>query len=304
MAGQFAGIVVGYDGSPHSEVALDWAAAEAEQRGLPLSLICLVDFVGMFPGMPGTSTWPSRLEKKAQEVVQQGVERAKKIAESVAVQGFTRPNQAAGALIDLSREATLVVVGTRGRGAVAGAAFGSVAFAVSAYAHCPVVVVRGDGELLSGPKHPVVVGVDGSSGSDAAVRYASSVAAATGATLSVITACGSSEVWVAAEVYGQKDPVGSGFETIAEAAARQVTQAAARIARELHPDLVVTEKAVPGPPVQVLAAATQEAGLLVLGSRGRGGFTGLLLGSVGHGSIHVAACPVVIVHAQVAGLPT
>ena len=167
-----------------------------------------------------------------------------------------------------------------------------MAFAVSAHAHCPVVVVRGE-PVHPGPSRPVVVGVDGSPGSDEALRYGTDVAAAAHAPLIVVSAYRTltSEAWAEAYVYLEEQG-GPDFDTMA----RKSASAGARIGREAYPGLDITERVVEGLPAQALVKAADQAGLLVVGSRGHGGFARLMLGSVSHALIHSAPCPVAIVH--------
>jgi nucleotide-binding universal stress UspA family protein len=320
MESQAGHIVVGYDGSEQSAQALDWAAAEAERRNLPLTVLNVVDYLGMIPGPEGVAPWPwpSMAEKVAAHVAAEGVQvaaegvhRARKTAGSIEISAVTHVARVAYSLIASSQDAALLVVGTRGHGEVAGALLGSVAFAVSAHAHCPVVIVRGDSSRSSGPHGPVLVGADGSTCSEAAVRYAADVAASTSAPLVVVTAYRSaaSQAWATTLPYTLESSGGPTFDTIAREAAEEVTAAAVRTALELHPELEVREQVLEGAAAGTLAAAAVGCGLLVVGSRGHGGFAGLMLGSVSHGAIHSAPCPVAIVHgwtepAETVGEPT
>jgi nucleotide-binding universal stress UspA family protein len=296
MTSQANRIVVGYDGSDHSEIALEWAAAEAERRGLPLTVLHVLDYLGFIPSPMGPFGWPQVEDEQVAQIAQKGADHARKIVERVDVSAVTRVARVSDTLIEFSDDAELLVIGTRGHGDLAGAVLGSVAFAVSAHAHCPVVVVRGQ-SALPGPGRPVVVGVDGSPTSDKALRYGASVAAATSAPLIVVSAYRTltSEAWAEGYLYLETDG-GPNFDTVARESAVAETAAGARIAREAYPGLTVTEQVVEGVPARVLAKAAVGAGLLVVGSRGHGGFAGLMLGSVGHALIHSAPCPVAIIH--------
>ena len=288
-------IVVGYDGSSHSNAALDWAAREARRRDLPLTVLSVFDQVAAVPTPFGGSVWPAMFQHEAVELAEAGAERARKTAEPIEVSAVTVNSQPAYGLIENSREASLLVVGTRGHGELAGMFLGSVAFAVSAHAHCPVVVVRGDAEL-PGPDRPVLVGVDGSAGSQAAVRFAADVAATTGATLIVASAylSSASQVWAQATPGLENDGTIS-FDSVVHAAAAERTADAIRLAQALHPALAVHEVVIDGRAADAMIATAKGCGLLVVGSRGRGGFTGLMLGSVSHEVIHAAPCPVAVV---------
>ena len=287
------GIVVGYDGSAPSGRAVDWAAAEAARRGLPLTVASATDFSGLVGGPGRESPWLSRHAGEGlAETARRGAARARTAAPGLEVREVTRTEGAAGMLVELSWWAELVVVGTRGHGEVAGAILGSVAFAVTAHARCPVTVVAGDGHVMAGPGHPVLVGVDGSPSAGAALHYAADLAAGLGAPLTVATAWR----WTAAEAwtlgYGAVD-----HDVTAEVGhlAAGVNAAAVADVRERHPGLEVRSKVVVGVPGHVLADLGRNHALIVVGSRGHGGFGGLLLGSVSHAVIHQATCPVVVV---------
>ncbi|MFP5347510.1 MAG: universal stress protein, partial [Actinomycetes bacterium] len=182
-------VVVGFDGSSEAEAAVDWAAAEASRLGKPLVVAYGADYSGMLIGVGGMGSWfPEPAQQAAEQIAEEGAQRARKVAGDVEVSALARIHSPAAVLRAASETAALVVVGTRGHGTVAGALLGSVAFAVSASAVCPVVVVRGDSSKPVGPGRPVVVGVDGSSQGEAALDLAADRAADTGAELHLVTA--------------------------------------------------------------------------------------------------------------------
>lgn len=289
-------IVVGYDGSESAGAALDWAAAQAQQYNLPLSVVSVVDYVGMLPGVYGPPAWPTMFKEEADSIAARGEQRARKSAGSIDIITEAAVGQVTGVLIDTSRNADRLVVGSRGHGGLTGTLLGSVGFAVSAHAHCPVVVVRGD-TTAPGPERPVMVGVDDSAGAQAALRYAADRAAEANAPLIVATTFRpvSEQVWAESGYYDVPTPESRKFDTAARQTAEDVTAAAARQAKEDHPTLSTRELVITGAPARELARAADNCGLLVVGTRGHGGFAGLLLGSVSHGVIHSAPCPVVIV---------
>lgn len=291
-------IVVGYDGSQQSCAAVDWAASESRRRGLSLVVLHAVDYLGLMPNAMGPSGWPAVFADDAAKVATAGAERARHHTVGIEVIPLTQITGAARALVEASKEAALLVVGTHGRGALPGAVFGSVAFAVTGHARCPVVVVRGDSSRRAGPDRPVVVGFDGSSGSAAAVRYAADVAADTRAPLTVITAHQPISPWIlsGADYLSHPSEGRPDFAAIAQVAACETATEGLRIARHHHSALPAARRAVRGPTADVLADAAEQAGLLVVGSRGHGGFAGLVLGSVSHRVIHSSPCPVVVVH--------
>jgi nucleotide-binding universal stress UspA family protein len=297
------GIVVGYDGSPGSRLALTWAAEEARLRGKHLTIVHSVNVAAVpaYPAMDLSQLEPS-LAQAAKTLVDDGAVRAAETLDAAQVETQYWLGSPAAQLVDASKEAELVVVGSRGRGRVLAGILGSTSYAVAAHARCPVVVVRGPVDSSSDePKMPprpgrgpdVVVGVDDSDSAARAVDVAAEVAEREGAVLHVVRVAHSAsmEAWTYAEV-----AKGGTEETHAlrDHAEQSVTRAANR-ARARHPKVLVTTEVLYGDPGQSLADLGSTAGLVVVGSRGHGGFTGMLLGSVSHRVIHDAACPVMIV---------
>jgi nucleotide-binding universal stress UspA family protein len=263
MHTQTGQIVVGYDGSEPADAAVDWAAAQAQHRGLPLLVVSVIDSAG-------------EPQEEATRLAAQGAQRAEKSAESIEITAVGRVGQVPATLIESAQDADLLVLGTRGRSELAGAIVGSVTFSVSAHAACPVVVVRGQ-TASPGPDRPVIVGVDGSLCARIALRCAADVASRTGATLRVVN------------VYS------SDRRPAQKTSAEQLAHAAAYAAAQVHSDLELQELTAAGSAAEQLVRLAEGCGLLVVGTRGFGGFAGLLLGSVGHGVLHSAPCPVMIV---------
>jgi nucleotide-binding universal stress UspA family protein len=211
------------------------------------------------------------------------------------VHSLVRLGSAAGALIEASASAALVVVGTRGYGEVAGDLLGSVAFAVSSHSRCPSVVVRGDARP-PGPDRRVVVGVDGSSTADLALEEALNVARSTGAPLHLVSAW---EVRVQRtweyEYWSMLDAPRAPTDSARNAAEGVVERARGRVL-ERFPGANVTTEVIEGTAWRAISSATDGAGLVVVGARGLGGFRSMLLGSVSRGVVHSAHCPVLVVH--------
>jgi nucleotide-binding universal stress UspA family protein len=288
-------VVVGYDGTDSAELAVDWAAMEAARRGVPLSVVFATDFDGMLGGPRESEVLPSVSLSAAEAVARDGAVRARNAAPGLEVTTRTRVGAVAGVLVELSSQASLVVLGTRGHGPLAGALLGSVAFAVTAHAACPVVVVRGEAPLAPGRFAPIMVGVDGSPECRPALRFAAEMAAAAGAPLTVLCAwkASTSEAWEAA--YWSTARPGQHPQTAAELAAQQVAREAVEMVRGWLPEVDVRYRTVCGPARHLLPIESRSAGLLVVGARGGGGFAGLHLGSTGRAAIHEALCPVAVV---------
>lgn len=297
------GIVVGYDDSVGSQLALDWAAETARQQGKHLTILNGVNIAGA-PAAPGMdiATFEPTMENAAKSLVDKGAERAGATLDASQVEAQYWLGSPASQLIEASKEADLVVVGSRGRGRFLAGLLGSTSYAVAAHAHCPVVVLRGpEGQEPDdvpmpprpGRNHDVVVGIDDSDAAERAVDAAAEVAEREGAVLHIVSVAHSPSMESWAYVESAK---GGTEEThaIRDRADQLLTHAANRV-RAQHPKVIVTTEVLYGDPGQSLADMGATAGLIVVGSRGRGGFTGMLLGSVSHRVVHSAACPVMIV---------
>lgn len=185
-------IVVGYDASPEAELAIDWAVGRAKLTGSKLHVLNVLQ-VEPAPGLSGLgyipadysptiSTSPSWPECSA---------RSMRLGKDDVVVSWS-PGNPAWQLVEASGDASLIVVGSRGRGALAAGLLGSTAYAVAAHSECPVVVVRGhhNGEHAPapGPNHPIVVGVEDADTSRELLVAAGDLAAESGALLRIVRA--------------------------------------------------------------------------------------------------------------------
>ncbi len=284
-------VVVGVDGSPSALRAVRWAAEEAVRRRLPLRL------VHAYPAPVGLHG----------EVVDQSVVRnalraqgRRWLAEARAVVAEMSADLRPGirlssdpvvpALAEESRDASLLVLGTRGLGGFTGLLIGSNAVLLAGRAHCPLVVVRGDGDG-SVPTHgPVLVGVDGLATSEAAVEFAFAEASLHRADLVAIHTWADSP----ADTVLLGHPDAPDFEPAQQRAYETLAE---RLAgwQEKYPDVHVTREVVRDHPSRALLRYGAAARLVVVGTRGRGGFRGLLLGSTSQHLLHHAPCPVAVV---------
>ena len=275
-------IVVGYNGKNHSRQALLWAAAEAARRDAPLLVVYAANYPGMTLG-PGPGLLepdPGALDA-AQEVTVRGDSEALAAFPDLHVAGATEVTSPSEALVEESASAGLLVIGSRGYGRVVGALLGSVAFAVAARAKCPVIVVKDESaERPVGPDHRVVVGTDGSPQAAAAVGFAAGRAALASASLEVVTCTGEHPDLDAEQL---------------RASAALIARSTAEQLRHTHPGLGVTTRVEDCPAERTLVDASSDAGMVVVGTRGRGAFEGMLLGSVSHAVIHGAQCLVAVV---------
>jgi nucleotide-binding universal stress UspA family protein len=287
-------IIVGYDGSTHADGALTWAAREAARVHAPLRVVhvehTLVD------GYVIADRPLDLAARVGDRVLERAVQRAHGVEPDIEVTTQLALQESAPAvLVQASGDARLLVVGSRGRGGFAGLLLGSVSIAVAAHAHCPVVVVRRHRSWAgSPPVRPVVVGVDSSATSARAVGFAFDQASRLGAPLVAVHG------WELPTMIGQVPPWRPAeIEELRVAEKVLVSESLAGHA-ERYPDVDVRPLVLPGAPAHVLLAAAEDAQLLVLGSRGMGGFRGLLLGSVSQAVLHHATCPVAVVHPDLA----
>jgi nucleotide-binding universal stress UspA family protein len=281
-------VVAGVDGSASALDAVVWAAGEAARRRVALRLVTAFGWVDEHPvGHPAAgAAYRDELREAAARHLDEAVAAARSAAPGLEVGHEVVVGYPMGVLAAEARAAQLLVVGDRSRGGFAGLLLGSVAVAMAAHAACPVVVVRG-GEPDSSATRPVVVGVDGSPTGEAALAFAYEAAAVRGAALVAVHAWADSVADV---------PVAALVDWAAvEQEERQVL--AERLAgwAEKYPDVAVQRVVVRAHPVPALVERTRGAQLLVVGSRGRGGLAGLLLGSVSHGVLHRSHCPVAVV---------
>ncbi|MGN9809867.1 universal stress protein [Micromonospora sp. BQ11] len=279
-------ILVGYDGSPDAERALDWALDEAGRGGRPVRLAYVFEWLTVAgwigPGVaPGV--WPDEeARRQVEELVSRAARDAGAAHPDLTVTGVVLDGPPALVLQEASVDAGLLVLGTRGHGGFGELLAGSTAVTVTAHAHCPVVVVRaGATERRAGP---VVVGVDGSECSLLALGFAYEQAAARGVPLRVVRA------W---------QPPSGGWtppaaQSDGDAARAELDEPLARW-RETFPGVELSVEVAVGSASSLLVEASRDAGLVVVGTRGRGGLRGMLLGSVSQQLLHHAHCPVAVV---------
>ncbi|MBA1835063.1 universal stress protein [Corynebacterium wankanglinii] len=290
-------VVVAVDGSPASDNAVRWAANTAMKRDIPLRLAAsysMPQFLyaeGMVP--------PSEVFDEMQRETLQTVDRAREIALEVAPDLRIGHAVAEGSpidmLLEMSRDCTMVVMGSRGLSGLSGMVLGSVSGAVVSHAYCPVVVVREDNAVTEATKYgPVVVGVDGSEVSRRATEVAFEEAAARGAELVAV------HTWVDTQIQGP----GAGYAVSEDhwnAVQAEKDELLGTYLGELsdkYPDVVVKKTITRDRPVRALASAAEGAQLLVTGSHGRGGFKGMLLGSTSRALLQQAPCPMMVVRTQ------
>ncbi len=276
-------IVVGFDGSEVAYAALDWALDEAGRRRTHVVAI-LASGAAMIstPMVPMMNDWP---DEAAEEVLAAARSHAATRSPGITLQTEAALSGPSAALLDASGTAGLVVVGGRRHPRLGELLLGATGPQVAAHASCPVVVVpAGDAPTA---ERPVVVGVDGSPSGRAALEFAFAHAAETSRPLVVVHAW-----WI-----GIPDPKGMApLSSPIENDHRALVEEIVRPLAAKYPNVSVDRVVVCGDPVDELLEAGEKAGLIVVGSRGHGGFAGLLLGSVSQGVLHAPlTCPVAVV---------
>ncbi|MEU6988085.1 universal stress protein [Streptomyces sp. NPDC046324] len=283
-------IVAGVDGSPESLAAADWAAREAVHRGLALRLVHAWRWQPL--DLPLTQD-PEHQERMAAEVVREAESAIASRFPGLALSAQVLPDTPVAALLSTEERAEMLVIGSRGHGAVAGFLLGSYGQQIIAGATGPVVAVRALGGEEPEPEGgEIVVGqLGGPEDSAPALGFAFATAAARGASIRAVRA------WNLPSLYTYSP----GSMALADEAGGLVPyeQKALREAlapwRERYPDVRVTEQVEIGSAGQVLLTSSGGARLLVVGRRARRGAVGPRIGSVAHAALHLAPCPVAVV---------
>ncbi|MCL1898553.1 MAG: universal stress protein [Micrococcales bacterium] len=280
--------------------------AEATARSEALRLVTAYSLPRFASGSldaANTALSNNAVREGAQLVLDKAVTEAR--AAGLEASGELKVGDAAGVLVEESKLATLAVVGTRGRGGFAERLLGTVSSALPVHAHCPTVVVpcaakeveAGLGSKGDLPIKKIVVGVDGSPASKTALYYAISEALVWGAELTVFT---SMTMASGASLFAWAPGPVDQSAIMAELASELDAILQAEMGHHKLPgDFKVHRHALEGRASALLVEFSSAVDLLVVGSRGRGGFSGLLLGSTSQAVLHHAACPAMVVPARV-----
>lgn len=291
------GIVVGVDGSASSTVAVTWAARNAAMRRVPLNLVHVVPPMGMAPTVSAEDTAVASYAHFHEEQSRTILEQAREAAIKATSRGTAPPSaltltQTAivPTLVTLSEQADMIVVGRRGLSALAGTLLGSVSSGLVHHARCPVAVVsEEDPAVTRSPQAAVVVGIDGSPTSETATAIAFDEAACRGVELVALHA------WtdMGALEFARVNWAPIEWRNIEQ---QEKALLAERLSgwRERYPDVVVRKLVVCDRPAFRLLELAAAAQLIVVGSHGRGGFPGMLLGSVSTAVVNAAPIPVIV----------
>ncbi len=283
------GVLVCVDGSAASDAAIAWGAREAVLRHLPITLLHAVPpvIVG-WPVGQLYSEMPDWQKDKAQNVIEQAFKSVTaSLGDSQPPETHTKMvySSVVPALIDASNDAWMVVVGSEGLGALGRLLLGSATSGLLHHAHCPVAVIHSDAAAVAGSNAPVLVGIDGSPASEAATALAFDEASRREVPLIAL------HVWSDVGVFpllgmDWRERESEGQEALAERLAGW---------QEQYPDVHVERLLYCDKPSRWLLEESERAQLVVVGSRGRGGFPGLLLGSVSSAVAQAARVPVIVV---------
>jgi nucleotide-binding universal stress UspA family protein len=283
----YTDIVVGIDDSDSSTRALHWAAAQARRWDARLRILTAFSWTWPREAFGGLGEQLVCVRQRFEEVLAKAVAEAWALEPRVEITGSVVLSDPARALLEAGRTATLVVVGNRGHGGFASLLLGSVGQQVVTHTTGTVVVVRGRADAAPAP---IVVGVDGSPSAGRALELAFEEAQRRDCGLIAVRGYTVPIPPVGVDV----PPMPYDEDAVRQAATDQLDSAVTPL-REKYPTVAVKAIIEPGSPARSLVGLSSAAGLLIVGSRGRGALLGSLTGSVGLQLLHHADCPVMIV---------
>ena len=288
-------LVIGIDGSPESEAAMHWGLEEAVRRDIEVELVyaLAVPVVSDAYGMVMTRPDIDELTQFSQGLLDAALVAARAVApEGLTITARLASGPPAAVLIEASKQAEALVVGTRGLGAISGKLLGSVSVRLAGKAVCPVYIVPPEWREDPVPDGRVLVGVDGSEHSDAALRMALDEARRRQVGLTVL--CAYHVPWLARPVEPQV--IAEFEESERWLAEKTVSESLDRVKGHSYSDVEIEQVTVRGMPAEALVEASKSAELTVVGSRGHRSFSRAILGSVSRTLMQDSVRPVLVVH--------
>jgi nucleotide-binding universal stress UspA family protein len=280
-------IIVGADGTESSKAAVRWAAREAHRLHLPLRVTHAFDWEWREARYDMSNDYFDQARKIAEGITATAVFEARAVAPDLEISGDPVIGNAVPRLLAGSGNCSLMVLGSRGRGGFGSLLLGSVSQRVATHARCSAVVVRGRGDRTDGP---VVAGLDDSPAGDEVLETAFEMAAGRESVLKVVRSyLPPLPLWMSS-VHAFDPPTPA-----ADAEERALVEEQLAPWRAKYPDVPVEVVLTHEGAASVLVAASADAQLVIVGSRGRGVITGTLLGSTGLELLHHAECPVYLV---------
>lgn len=277
-------VVVGTDGSPPALLAVEWGAADAARHSRPLHLLHVAEPLAPLYPLPAMPEW---LSEAGRTVLNESEQHAHSKFPAIQVTTELVEGHATDVLRDRSKSAFEIVLGQRGQGGFGALLLGSTGLRVSGYAEGPVIIVRGSPR----PEHgEVVVGINLYEDSSALLEYAFKAATTRGARLRTLHAFQLAAPLIA-------DDEGTIAGELIQNMRRRMSQLLEPW-RVRHPDTELIEEIIAEHPVAALTNASSRADLLVVAARGHHALSALMLGSVSHGCVHHAHCPVAVVGPQ------
>lgn len=281
-------VVVAVDDSPAAMVAVDWAARDSALRNVGLTIVHVMrePVVTMWPQPPLLDDFWHWRNQQGRHIIAEARRVAGEAAgaPTIPVVHETFAGHPVPTLVELSEGAALLVVGRRGQGGRVRQLLGSVSAAMVRHGRCPVAVIHDEDPVMDYPaKAPVLVGVDGSAASDHATGIAFEEAAQRGVSLIAMHSWEPEGPYLA--VSGDRDRREEGAKALSAQLAGW---------QEKFPDIQVEPRLVDGSPANCLLEASEQAQLTVVGSHGKGGFAGMLLGSVSSAVVEAARMPVIV----------
>ncbi len=286
------GVVVGVDGSAASRAAIVWAMRDAALHNRPITLVhVVVPVIPTAAGSPGQYAFPADFFRWQEDEAARVLDEARAViadspheAKPPAVHAVVHHGGAVATLVDLSKDANMVVVGSRGMGAFSRALLGSVSTGLIHHAHCPVAVIHEEAPAVAADA-PVVVGIDGSPASMSATEIAFDEASRRGVNLVAVHA------W--RDITTMYELPGLDSEKLEEDARLALSERLSGFDKR-YPDVEVHRVVVSDKPARQLIENAKNAQLVVVGSHGRGGFAGMLLGSVSTAVVHTVKTPAIV----------